>query len=226
MYRYELKLILDDKETINFLNWFDFNSLIKKKYSKRFVNSVYFDSANNICANENLAGLPNRKKFRIRWYNQKNNSDFTDPSLEIKIKEGRVGYKKKFKLNKNEFIYKDLKFKNLLNIFNNNFIRDDKTQYLPILQPKIHVNYEREYYQSIDDIRITVDKKIIFYEAQYNKLLFKSSNSKFFKNIIEIKFKENFKNRISEKIRKTPFNFNRSSKYLLGLSKLYGLSYI
>ena len=75
------------------------NKNFTKLYDDRIINSIYYDTNNLKCANDNLAGLSNRKKYRTRWYNTDSNFNF-----EIKIKENKLT--KKFILDKDTFISK------------------------------------------------------------------------------------------------------------------------
>ena len=49
------------------------------------VNSIYLDSPNLKCFEEKLAGINERKKYRLRWYSEYTPSK-TSPFLEIKRK--------------------------------------------------------------------------------------------------------------------------------------------
>ena len=68
------------------------NSLIRSKlffrtqYPLRKVNSIYFDTLDYISIRQNLDGVSNKKKIRIRWYGDKN--IITNPIIEIKSKKG------------------------------------------------------------------------------------------------------------------------------------------
>ena len=42
------------------------------QYPKRKINSLYFDDLNYSSINENLDGVSEKKKYRIRWYGSKN----------------------------------------------------------------------------------------------------------------------------------------------------------
>ncbi len=64
----------------------------KKIFPDRIINNIYFDSPNLVCYQETMDGVSERKKFRLRWYN-----DHWDGSiqakLEVKIKENQIGSK-------------------------------------------------------------------------------------------------------------------------------------
>ena len=65
--RYERKWIFKNSNYLDILN----KALISKfkfniHYPKRFVNSLYFDDYNNTSIKDNLNGVSNRNKIRIR----------------------------------------------------------------------------------------------------------------------------------------------------------------
>ena len=86
--RYERKYWLDtDKSLI-------FKSILKDKqfseiYKKRRVMSLYFDTQNFKFFRENIEGVGNRIKPRLRWYHdiQENKRNEIDARLEIKKKK-------------------------------------------------------------------------------------------------------------------------------------------
>lgn len=225
--RYELKFVFNNIETINFINYLSKKSHIKKKYKQRIINSVYFDNIKMKSAIENLSGISQRKKFRVRWYN----SNFFSKNVkncffEIKSRVGRVSNKKNIffidKINQDEFNYNKIykTYKNL--IYCNNSFNIDRDLY-----PKILVRYSRDYFESIDDIRITVDKKIQFYDASnlFSKIYSGISYS-YNQNVIEIKFPIDKKQKIVDFLRLTSMNPIRHSKYLVGLSYINRVLYI
>ena len=64
----------------------------RQQHTSRFINSIYFDTNNLDCINDNLDGTNIRKKFRVRWYG--NNKSLNNPNLEIKYKKNFESYKK------------------------------------------------------------------------------------------------------------------------------------
>ena len=85
--RYERKWVFSSTNVL-----FIINALLRSKflfnfqYEKRKVNSIYFDDQNYSSIRENLDGVSEKKKYRIRWYGEKN--ILTDPNFEIKSKKG------------------------------------------------------------------------------------------------------------------------------------------
>ena len=54
--------------------YFLLNSMIKKIYSNRKINSIYFDTETLKNIWDNINGYGNRTKIRLRWYDNLNNS--------------------------------------------------------------------------------------------------------------------------------------------------------
>ena len=177
------------------------NKNFTKLYDDRIINSIYYDTNNLKCANDNLAGLSNRKKYRTRWYNTDSNFNF-----EIKIKENKLT--KKFILDKDTFISKSTinsdKIKSFLK--KNHLIKICKISYL------------RSYY-GFKNIRITYDRDIV-----YNSLINNKNHETIISNekILEIKY-----NNINQNIynlnyitKNLPLLSSRNSKYLNSLNCL------
>ena len=65
--RYEIKFSVNQNEMVEILYFIKKNKFYRS-YPSRYVNSLYFDTSDNISISNNLAGLSNRHKIRLRWY--------------------------------------------------------------------------------------------------------------------------------------------------------------
>ena len=72
----------NDKELTKFL----LSNNFKQKYQKRRVNSIYLDTPNFNHVLDNINGVNEREKLRIRWYN----NDLENFSIEVKKKINSV----------------------------------------------------------------------------------------------------------------------------------------
>jgi|TARA_B110000114_G_scaffold184737_1_gene229279 SPX domain protein involved in polyphosphate accumulation len=123
-----------------------------KIYPDREISSIYLDTLNFDFAKDNINGVSERKKIRIRWYND----DLEKIYLEEKNKRNFYVWKKISKIdihtNKDNLIkdIKDYFFKSkkiLDNNYNYNFI--------------LKTNYKRNYWLSNNGkIRATIDTEI------------------------------------------------------------------
>lgn len=221
-YRIESKYISKNPTALS-----EFEILIKNNgflhfYNSRSVYSLYYDDIFLSSVNDNLAGISNRSKFRLRSYFEDDKS-FYGWQFERKIKRGSLGTKKIILLPK-DFDYKKFNF-SVNSLFK--LTKNKTLNCLLNLEPIIVVNYSREYYQDSKGNRITIDNNLKFnnfrdFNSFSNVEGWASSNL----SIVEIKFNSENKYDLLNIFREIKFTQTRCSKYLLGLSILRGYSYI
>jgi len=145
---------IERKFTIGLKNSDFFEKILKlncfhNPYKNRSVNSIYFDTNDYSFLRANIEGISDRKKIRVRWYNNDLNNSF----FEEKLKKNFLVSKKIEKIN---FLFDINSFQDSLNKYlnsevNNNFI---DSNYKIVLK----TNYERSYWLSNDKkIRATID---------------------------------------------------------------------
>tara|TARA_B100000795_G_scaffold240835_1_gene203237 strand:+ start:555 stop:1232 length:678 start_codon:yes stop_codon:yes gene_type:complete len=182
------------------------NFFFRQQHAPRFINSIYFDTNNLDCINDNLDGTNIRKKFRVRWYG--NNKILNNPNLEIKCK-------KNFESNKK--IYSLEKFKNLDLTDNNNIKLLSKFINKNILinqnlKPISLIQYKRLYLISSNNlIRATLD-----YNIKSKKILnfFNPFFSNFRDVILELKYDTNLDNYVRTNLNQMNTRYSKSSKYI------------
>ena len=142
----------------NSFNFFLISSMLKEAYPKRIVNSIYLDTDMFKDVWDNINGYGDRKKIRIRWYDDLNNS-------EVFIEE-----KKKINFITKKTVESIGTFKNYEEL--KNYINDKNFEKIKfILNKKINLKktlltqYHRNYYELPNKkLRVTVDNNIkIFY---------------------------------------------------------------
>ena len=190
-------------------------------YSSRHINNIYFDTPNYDCYYDNLSGLPNRYKIRIRWYENKFGL-IKKPILEIKRKFGLVGYKKSYSLNSFNFS-KNINKTELTKIFQNSKIPSNLKSHLKSYQPVLYNNYTRKYYLSGDKkFRITVDTRLSFYPINSINIFLKRIMDE--NNIIlELKYQLADSHKAHLISSQFPFRLSKSSKYVKGIILLYSI---
>lgn len=209
--RSEIKIPIDEDLKIYFNNWKDFNKKIFKPYNDRQINSIYFDDDNYITAQDNLSGISNRRKYRIRWYGK----EFKNFIYEIKIKKNNLGKKVSLNAKTNE--------QNIENLFSfkNNFLKENNNKFFLDyidnfnLKPKLKISYLRSYFLYDGKIRVTYDQKIKYSLA--DKFNFRENKINDSMDVIEIKFDPKNTNFALELIKDSKFVPKRFSKYLRGL---------
>jgi len=207
-FRYEKKWVFNkiDKETL-FSNLITSKLFFIEQFKERTVNNIYFDTLNFKSAIDNLSGVSDREKFRVRWYGEDLDL-FKQPILENKIKKNFQGQKIYFKLD--EFNNKRLNQNNLLNLTKKiNDLIPNKNLY-----PVTMTNYKRIYLiSSNNEIRATLD-----YDLKYKKLSHYIEN--FFLKvedvILELKYATNIDSYLRNQISGIT-RISKNSKYINSL---------
>ena len=221
-YRYEIKFVLDNARLADVMQWLYNNTSANKSYDNRMVNSIYFDDVDFSSVQDNLAGIAQRNKLRLRWYGLQENSL---PYFEVKTKNARIGYKTSYPIKSIENNLLELNIEKITSkctkdLAKQNIVFDKH------LVPTLQVNYERGYYETHDSIRITIDQDIKFSDTQLHTTLNENSSLPYPFNVMEIKFKPSMKEAVAELIRPLHMTPKRHSKYLVGLAKLGYVVYI
>lgn len=166
----------------------DRNSNEKGQYR---IRSVYFDTYNDAFLKENEAGVDNRKKYRIRIYN--NSADY----IQLECKETVADTKSK----KSCRVTKDQCEKLIAGEKISDFAPDQTllTQFLTeskinIYEPKVIVEYDRNaYIHPVGNTRITFDRNIcasMDFEHFFEKRIYRRAIMPQGKNILEVKYDE------------------------------------
>ncbi len=196
--RLEKKFIYNEGD--NSYNFFILNSMFKKTYPSRKVNSIYFDTPFHKDIWDNINGFGDRKKIRVRWYDKINNSE--------------VFIEKKRKINfiTQKTVKKIDTFKNFIDLdsylnsehFHNKFLR---SKLKDNLKRSIYVQYLRSYYELPNKkLRLTIDKDI--------KIMNNRTNNFFQQDeiILELKYDVKYSNYVNDLIFKFGLN-NRNRKF-------------
>ena len=150
----------------------------KRLYPDRYITSIYIDNLNFDSAKDNINGINERKKLRVRWYD----NDFNKIYFEQKNKNNFFVWKSIKELNL------DIDKKNLLNKIyellsvNNKYI-DTNYNYKMVLK----INYKRSYFISDQgEFRATIDTEINTSPVlDFNKVI------RLPETILEFKFSKN-----------------------------------
>jgi hypothetical protein len=180
--------------------YFLLSGMFKKTYPKRIVNSIYFDTEIYKDVWDNINGFNKRKKIRLRWYDELNNSTVY---IEEKKKIGFITQKKQHKLgvfkNFNELDFYIKK----QDIFKNKFLISKKVN----LKKSLFVQYEREYFEEFNKLlRVTIDKKIKIFQNFPNKFFLND------KIILELKYNIENSSKVNNFIKVNNLD-NRNQKF-------------
>ncbi len=199
--RYERKYRIDASSFDQILHCIRMNPMdFKWSYPKRIVNSIYYDDINYSAYNDNLSGISNRIKYRIRWYGD-NMVEIKKPVLEKKIKQNMLGTKEHFSLS--NFSLSDCMpdINQEVNLTSNQ------------LFPATIVRYERTYLESFDKkIRATIDQNLCYYNISNGKV--RNPKTEDSALILEIKYDRQHADYADKCLQSIPFRLTKNSKYV------------
>lgn len=224
--RYEIKFALDSLNFLHFDRWIAEAAYFRRAYPQRNVCTLYYDTAEMASARDNLAGIPVRRKYRLRWYLTPGCDSRTVGSharFEIKSKQGRLGEKTSTTLDGFDplsLYEKDCK--KIASVVQRELLSNPWSK-MPIpfgaLEPKVFVDYYRDYYTGPGGIRITIDRNLRFNDASTQVKFLSRDRQAYSRVIVEFKFPPEKQHQVSEIMSSLPYYPVRTSKYLLGLSQ-------
>lgn len=193
--------------------------LFREVFFERQVNNIYFDTPAFNDYFDNVLGVSDRKKIRIRWYGD-TFGNIKKPVLEIKIKKGIVGDKWSYKLKPFTL---DNKFTNqtIQQIFGESNLPIPILESTKMVTPTLLNSYSRRYYLSADNrFRVTLDFKLLYHKIDkvFNNFNFAPSQDE--NKIVELKYAlqdDDDANKISTQF---PFRLNKNSKYVNGVNTI------
>lgn len=208
-YRFEIKMPLDAGQYAHFTECLYQNDLYPQKaFEDRTVNSIYLDTIDRQDYADNISGIGDRRKTRIRWYND----DLSSVVLERKIKSNKASRKELYPLSNPDLIL-PTKRSALAQLLKENKAIPTRIRAEP-LYPVLQVQYAREYYLLQKDLRMTVDVGQQFKDLCY------STSSRFTKSpvhsVVEFKFPAVYREKMQRILNNIPFRIFRHSKYVIG----------
>jgi hypothetical protein len=223
--RYEIKFIINPIEYHRVHNWLHrHTSCLKTEYPDRQVNNVYFDSYTYQSYCQNIFGLSEKSKVRLRWYGVAKEPQ--NGSLEIKSKRNHLNWKLIYKIENNIALKGSdwrafrLGIREQLPAEGRRWIEMNP---LPVLINR----YKRKYFVSkYKDIRVTLDSNLDIYDQSHKPFPNYSSKSNLPKVLVlEIKFQREQKSYFLQTFRDIPWRSSRYSKYIAGLLSINGNSW-
>ena len=175
-------------------------------FPDRQVNNIYFDTETLDTYRQNVYGVNERKKFRVRWYGE-NPLEIANPQFEIKIKHNELGTKEVYPI-------EAFTLDNLGPLTR-------KVSRIPQpsipLKPVLLNSYIRSYYISADkQFRVTIDHQLR-YHSLLNGPKFRTYQIYDDAIIVEIKYEEDIDDRVNFLTQRMPFRQEKHSKYVNGV---------
>jgi len=220
-YRFERKFFvehLDEHEMISLLKFHP--AMFKEIFPPRFINNLYLEDPLVSSYHDNVDGLTERRKIRIRWYGDLLRL-VDNPILEFKIKQGLAGKKLQYPFPAftldNSFTEKYYR-----TLVRGSDLPPDVKSCLASQEPVLLNRYYRWYFATPDlRFRVTIDTGLSFYHLNKYHNHFNNKQIDHENIVVELKYQSEDDiegNQISSRF---PFRMTRSSKYVQGIERVY-----
>ena len=221
-YRYERKFLIDQ------LDVHQVRALVKlhpamfcQPYPPRYVNNLYLDTEELDNYQDNVSGVGQRHKVRIRWYGDGLFGPVEEPMLEFKVKDGLVSTKIGYPFA--PFVLDD----RFCHRYCQGILREaDLPEYVRQRLRGLHVvlcnRYYRWYYASHDGrFRVTVDAELAFYRVRRTCNYFVRRCVDHRTVVVELKYQTPLDVEAERVARVFPFSVTKNSKYVTGIERVY-----
>jgi hypothetical protein len=187
-------------------------------YPPRQVNNLYFDTPTYAGLNDNLSGVAERAKVRLRWYGPELVS-MSNATLEVKRKAGHAGWKELYAV-PGEFAL--VRTWHELGRRLCHRISDAAARWLDRFPVPVLINhYRRSYYETVDGgLRLTVDQDLQAYDQRssvYPNLAHPARLDPYV--VVELKapVEPDAAQRLADALAHLPVGVDRFSKYVQGV---------
>ncbi|MFK7811410.1 MAG: polyphosphate polymerase domain-containing protein [Maribacter sp.] len=193
------------------------SSFFREVFYERQVNNIYFDTNGFKFYFDNVEGVADRQKVRIRWYGSTLGA-IQKPKLEIKIKNGLVGDKWTFDL-KPFSLESSITGSDLQKLFVNSDLPKPIYEMVRGLNPTLVNSYTRRYFVSADQkFRITLDYDVFYRNIKTRLNNFSKIPQSDPFNVVELKYGLE-DDRLADGIAiQFPFRLSKNSKYVNGVN--------
>ena len=176
-------------------------------YPDRQINNIYFDTPDLTTYKENVMGIANRDKFRVRWYGS-DLEKVVRPTLEIKHRRNNVGNKTLYPLP--AFDLNDLlPLTQLIN-------RHSGTT--AALFPTLQNSYKRAYFSTRDlRFRVTLDWDLAYASLRACRRFRRHQYKEPHVHILELKYHRSLEVEADRITQFLPFRSTKNSKYVTGV---------
>ena len=221
--RYESKFILSTDAYQNIYNRILTSKYIFSEiYWERKINNIYLDTMEFKYLYDNINGVQNRIKHRIRWYGEKNK--IKKPVLEYKIKHGELGEKEFFWLpgfsfgegfDYNAYLEQIRAELDLTTPENIHMFANISTEI-----PTLYSSYWRRYFLSGDKkFRLTIDRDLNY--TLIGRWFNNHATFREDKIVIDLKYSNPDIEGAGRIIQDLGLRATRNSKYVIGMRALY-----
>ncbi len=223
-WRYEVKMTCNAVHLDRVRSWIQFHpAAFFTTYPPRQVNSLYFDGLEGESFEDNLIGVSQRNKLRLRWYGD--SLRYVHGFLELKSKSGHLGRKAFFPLEA-KFDLNRMSLSEVVQRLREEVDGPFAFWLDQFPQPYLITSYRRQYYETMDrQVRLTIDTGSVAYDQLLQTMPNITLPTPSQEIVMEVKADMVFAQRIADVLAMLPRLWvSKNSKYVNGvLHSLSGL---
>ena len=195
--------------------------LFHRAYPTRFVNNIYVDTPGLDLFRDHVNGTRQRYKLRFRWYGPLVGC-VPHPVLEVKIRTGHVGTKRRFEIDPFEFS-ECFDYEAVRRGFQEAGEAPDVSTRLAACRPSLVNRYTRQYFRSADGrYRVTLDHELCFHRVGALGQSFLQRVRDRRSTVVELKYAQGDDETVDAVSNLLPFRVAKHSKYVRGVAMIYG----
>ncbi len=216
-HRYEIKMVTEHWQLNDVESWLRLHrAAFRVAYPQRQVNNIYFDTPDLNSFEENLAGVADRRKLRLRWYG--NGCNAVAGILECKCKRDVTGWKIQQPLTAEKDLTR-MSWSAIVKAISAEIDAELRHQLRMRWRPVLVNRYQRQYYISTSEkVRVTVDFSHVCYDQ---RLSTRPNISRPIPGqeamIIEVKASVEERHALADVVSDFPLRVGKHSKYVTAL---------
>ena len=187
-------------------------------YPTRTVNNIYFDSPDWTNYGDNMSGVSDRTKCRLRWYGELETG--AEATFEVKRRRNAIGHKRGQRVPMSELHLRSLPIERLYTRLRVLLPAELRLQLDQCHRPVLYNRFRREYYEAPDGLRLTVDTDIVHAPLRGSSLPALRPTPGATHAVVELKYPLERRPEAQEAFRRLPFRATRFSKYMAGIDHL------
>lgn len=221
-HRHEIKMMTSDWRLYDVESWLRLHSAaFQPAYPQRQVNNIYFDTLDLESLEENLAGMAERRKLRLRWYH--NDWRTVTGLLEHKCKRDLCGWKIQHPLTCNKDLVK-MSWPDIVKSISDEISGPLKHRFQVRCCPVLINTYQRKYYISMSSkVRVTTDFAHVCYDQRLSaRPNISRPGLRQDVIIIEVKSLVEDRDELADVVSGFPLRVSKHSKYVSAMENALG----
>jgi len=198
-------------------------AMFREVFPARQVNNIYFDTPDARHWRDNVNGLAERTKVRLRWYGETFGA-VTKPTLQVKGKRGVASWKESYPAP--SLVYSRGPGFDIRSLLREHLVVGESARArFETLDATLLNSYQRQYYLSTNEkFRLTIDVAVTFHRVGRAGEVYLENIRHDDTVIVELKYGPDSDATADEVSSKLPFLVTKSSKYAIGMGCLNGES--